>query len=56
MIKSVYTDNGHCPIIDEPISDEIEESEACIKLAYFFDRVWARLDDEPSIDDYYLYM
>ena len=45
---------NECPIMDELIDDEIQESEVLVKLACFFDKVWERLDDiEPTIEDYY---
>lgn len=38
----------------EILEDEVREEEAMIKLACFFEKVWARFDiEEPSIDDYY---
>jgi hypothetical protein len=40
----------------EILEEEVEEELALTKLASFFDRVWARLDDEPSPEDYFNYM
>jgi hypothetical protein len=40
----------------EILEDEVEEEQALTLLSSFFDKVWQRIDDEPSVDDYFNYM